>query len=68
MPDRKKPTGDQAGSCESFGAGLAPDFSPLGKRIVIRPGKNQVKLKMRQEAPKSESRQRVKPRRIDRKE
>jgi len=32
---------------DSFGSGLGPDFKPLGKRVLIRPGHDHPKLAMR---------------------
>lgn len=48
MPDEKKPPQEQTGHSEPFGAGLGPDFTPLGRRIVIGPRNDQAKLKRRQ--------------------
>lgn len=47
MPNAEKPPKAQQDAAEPFGAGLGSDFIPLDARVVIAPGKNQVKLKRR---------------------
>jgi hypothetical protein len=51
MPTGKKPRNERAGGGRPFGAGLGSDFSPLGRRIIIGPAKDQVKLKRRRVKP-----------------
>jgi hypothetical protein len=52
MPD-EIPTDSESAS-ESFGDGLGPDFCPLGRRIVIRPGVDHVELKRRKKLSRDE--------------
>jgi hypothetical protein len=54
MRKGKKPRNQPAGRDEPFGAGLGPDFFPRGRRIVIGPAKDQVKLKRKREKPDDE--------------
>jgi|GEM_PF-1898893 len=55
MPEREKPPKPPAEWTEPFGAGLGPDFLPLGRRIVIGPAKDQVNLKRKRAKPGDES-------------
>lgn len=54
MPVSKKPGKPPTGGSEPFGAGLGSDFLPLGRRIVIGPAKDQVKLKRKRVKPDGE--------------
>lgn len=55
MPEGKKPRKQRARGDEPFGAGMGPDFYPLGRRIVIGSGKDQVELKRKRVKPDDES-------------
>lgn len=47
MSDGDKPRKRRAARRDSFGSALGPDFVPLGRRIVIKSGKDHVKPKRR---------------------
>lgn len=47
MIDEKKSAEEQRQASASFGSGLGADFAPLGRRLVIAPGKNHTKPKMK---------------------
>lgn len=55
MRKGKKRRQRQAGGDEPFGAGLGPDFYPLGRRLVVGPGQDQAKLKRRRTKPDDKS-------------
>ncbi len=54
MADKDDTSKPPVGGEGSFGEGLGPDFTALGRRIRIRPGVNHVKLKRRQRMPPGE--------------